>query len=295
MGRGGKFDASEALDQLKKTGVPGGAMRRLGLAVAGVGFAAAAYNSLYTVQGGYRAIKFNLLTGLGPDTYGAGTHFRVPLLEKVVQFDVRQQPISIQSSQGSRDLQVVNTTVRVLFRANEGQLSNLYRRLGQQYADVVLPSISNEVLKSVIAQYNASELITRRPEVSAAITRELLNRAKDFYIDIVDVSIVQMNFGKEYTAAVESKQIAQQMAERARFKVEQAQQEKKGVIILAQGEAESARLIGKAVQANKSFIELRRLEAADEIARTLSKSPNKLTLDSEALMLSLHSDLAPAK
>ena len=40
------------------------------------------------------------------------------------------------------------------------------------------------------AQYNASELITRRPEVSAAITHELLKRAKDFYLDIIDVSIV---------------------------------------------------------------------------------------------------------
>ena len=62
-----------------------------------------------------------------------------------------------------------------------------------------------------------------------------------------------MNFGKEYTSAVEAKQIAQQMAERARFKVEQAQQEKKGTIILAEGEAESAKLIGEAVRDNKGI------------------------------------------
>ena len=149
MGRGSKYDAQAALDQMK-TKVPAGAFLRLGVAVGGLGLAAAAFTSLYTVQGGFRAVKFNLLTGLSTQTYGAGTHIRLPLLEQVTVFDVRQQPISIQSSQGSRDLQIVNTTVRVLFKANENDLPDLYRRIGQNYADVVLPSISNEVLKSVI-------------------------------------------------------------------------------------------------------------------------------------------------
>eukprot|EP01064_Diplonema_japonicum_P014923 TRINITY_DN2265_c1_g1_i1.p1 TRINITY_DN2265_c1_g1~~TRINITY_DN2265_c1_g1_i1.p1 ORF type:complete len:319 (+),score=86.23 TRINITY_DN2265_c1_g1_i1:70-957(+) len=288
MGRSGKgYNAQEALDQLKNAGVPRGMARGVGLAIGGIFLAGAAMNSLYTVQGGFKAIKFNMLTGLDPRSFEAGTHVKIPYLEKPILFDIRQQPISIQSSQGSRDLQIVNTTVRVLYKANESNLPELYRTLGQNYADVVLPSISNEVLKSVIAQYNASELITRRPEVSAAITSELQVRAKEFFLEISDVSIVQMNFGKEYTAAVESKQIAQQMAERARFKVEQAQQEKKGVIILAEGEAESAKLIGNAIKNNRSFIDLRRMEAAKEISSTLAKSPNKLTLDADALLLNL--------
>ena len=152
MGRGGKFDAKEALDQLKKHGMPGNSAiaRRIGLGAAAVGSLFMAYNSLYTVQGGYKAVKFNCITGLSEESYGAGTHFRVPLLETVTHFDIRQQPISIQSSQGSRDLQIVNTSVRVLYKANEQNLPTLYRRLGMQYADVVLPSISNEVLKAVI-------------------------------------------------------------------------------------------------------------------------------------------------
>jgi prohibitin 1 len=48
----------------------------------------------------------------------------------------------------------------------------------------------------------------------------LLKRANEFNIELEDVSITHMTFGKEFTRAVEQKQIAQQDAERARYTVE---------------------------------------------------------------------------
>ena len=62
-------------------------------------------------------------------------------------------------------------------------------------------------------------------------------------------------------------------------------QEKKSVVIRAQGEAQSARLIGAAIRDNPGFIQLRKLEAAREIAGTLSKSSNRLFLDGGSLLL----------
>lgn len=62
--------------------------------------------------------------------------------------------------------------------------------LSGSYDERVLPSIGNEVLKAVVAQFDASELITNREIVSARIRDDLLNRAKEFNILLEDVSIV---------------------------------------------------------------------------------------------------------
>ena len=72
--------------------------------------------------------------------------------------------------------------------------------------------------------------------------------------------LAQLTFGKEYTAAIEAKQVAQQEAERAKFVVEKALQDKKSAVIRAEGEAESARMIGQAMSTNPAFLSLRKIE-----------------------------------
>ena len=147
--------------------------------------------------------------------------------------------------------------------------------LGLDYDERVLPSIGNEVLKSIVAQFDAAELITQRESVSARIRTDLLRRAEEFNIALEDVSITHMTFGKEFTKAVEQKQIAQQDAERARFIVEKAEQERQANVIRAEGEAESAETISRAVaKAGDGLIMIRRIEAAKDIAQTLAGNPN---------------------
>lgn len=58
-------------------------------------------------------------------------------------------------------------------------------------------------------------------------------RAKDFKIVLDDVSITELTFGTEFSSAIEDKQVAQQKAERARYEVDRAEQEKRSMIIKA--------------------------------------------------------------
>lgn len=231
---------------------------------------------LYNVDGGERAVMFDTLRGgILPDVIGEGTHFVIPVIQRPVILDVRTKPREIPSVTGTKDLQMVNIKLRVLWRPVEEELPRLYRELGTDFDDRVLPSIGNEVLKSVVAQYNAEELLSKRAEVSERIKAELLKRAKHFHLTLDDVAITHLTFGREFMKAIEAKQVASQEAERQQWVVRRAEQERQAVVTRAEGEAEAAAIITSAMEkTGNAIIEVRRIDAAKEIAAKLANARN---------------------
>ena len=249
---------------------------------AGVGASAYLLNeSLYNVDGGHCAVIWHRFAGGVQKDYvvGEGTHFRIPLVTYPTIFDVRIRPRVVASRTGTKDLQQVQISLRVLSRPVAEKLPEILTTLGEDFDERVLPSIVNEVLKATVAQYDAEQLLTAREEVSRKIRDALNKRAADFHLKLEDVSITHLMFSREFTTAIESKQVAQQEAERSKFVVMLAEQEKQAAVILAEGESQAAQLISQALrEGGTGMIEVKRIDAAREIAETLSSSRNVIYL-----------------
>ena len=93
-----------------------------------IGLALTAANlSLYDVKGGSRAVIFDRLSGVKNDVINEGTHFLIPWLQRSVLFDVRTKPRNISTTTGSKDLQMVSLTLRVLHRPEVRELPRIYQ------------------------------------------------------------------------------------------------------------------------------------------------------------------------
>lgn len=86
-----------------------------------------ASQSIYDVRGGSRAVIFDRLSGVKEGVISEGTHFLVPWLQKSIIFDVRTKPRMIATTTGSKDLQMVSLTLRVLHRPEVQALPKIYQ------------------------------------------------------------------------------------------------------------------------------------------------------------------------
>ncbi|EAN88839.1 putative prohibitin [Trypanosoma cruzi] len=253
-----------------------------GVVAASVGI----YSCCFVVRPGEAAILYNKITGLKDSVYGEGMQFRILGLDDIKMFNVRVRPRLLQTMTGTKDLQMVNIRLRVLFRPQIERLPQIYRTFGMDYDERILPSISNEILKAVVAEYKAEELIQKRDAVSARIYQLMQEKVAQFGLVLEDLSLVDIQFGKEFMIAVEQKQVAQQEAERFRYVVQENEQKKRAAIVRAEGEAESARLISEAIKrSGQGLLELRRIEAVVDIASQLVPMKNVIFVPTDANLL----------
>lgn len=83
--------------------------------------------SIYDVKGGTRVVIFDRLRGVSETVVNEGTHFLVPWLQRAINFDVRTKPRNISTTTGSKDLQMVSLTLRVLHRPEVSALPKIYQ------------------------------------------------------------------------------------------------------------------------------------------------------------------------
>jgi len=205
-----------------------------------------------------------------------GLHFVVPFADSVVQMEVRTMKFIKATSSASKDLQTVSTEVTVNYHPSVESIHYLYKEVGLDYESRIIQPAIEEVVKQVTANYNAEELITKRPLVKSAIEVEIGKRLSEYNIQTDVVSITDFQFSVLFAQAIESKVEAEQKAFKAendlrRIQVEALQSEAiaqgiaKANIALAEGEALAIRIINQALASNPFYLEWLKIQAWDGV------------------------------
>ena len=203
-----------------------------------------------------------------------GFHIKMPFVQKIVSMDNRVKKLELNTEAFSKDIQTVSATLAVNYRLQPEKTFSIYKSTGLAYESNLIVPATHEVLKSVCAQYTAEELISKRAESSDKMRDELDAKLTEIGISVTDFNIIDFDFSEEFIAAVESKQVAEQLRKKAATENEtaiaQAEREKQVAIKQSEAQAQS-RLI--AAQAEADAVKL----AADAEAYRLEQVGAQLT------------------
>ena len=210
------------------------------------------------VGAGQRGIVLNF-GAVKKQVLDEGLHFRIPVMQEIVLMDVKVQKAETDAAAASADLQDVTSRVALNYHVVPDQANVVYQKIGVQFKERIIDPAILEVVKAVTAKYTAEELITKRPAVSEAMRRNLMDRLIVNNIAVDAFSIVTFSFSKVFTEAIESKQTAEQLALKAKRDLDRIKIEAEQKITAARAEAESLRL--QRANISTDLIELRKIEA----------------------------------
>lgn len=217
--------------------------------------------SFYVVQDGNRGIVFRF--GKITDVVDGGLHFKIPFSDSVKIVDVRTQAASADSQAGTKNMQSATTRVSVNYHLVPSQLQDTYTKFGIDDLDkrIIDPRIQ-DIVKAVVARYDAEELLLKRDEVSKNISTELAKSLGSYNLAVEGVQVTNFSFSSDFTKAIEAKQTSEQYAKKAVNDLERVKVEADQAIAQAKGQAEAIRIQAEAIrqQGGEEYVRLKAIE-----------------------------------
>jgi regulator of protease activity HflC (stomatin/prohibitin superfamily) len=256
-------------------------------------------------------VVFNTLNGeLATTPLGPGLHIIIPGVQEVTIYSVAQQEYTMSGKLGegavrdedavealTKDGQQIMLDVTIIYRIDPAKANEVHVKWKNRYQNGLVRPTVRSAAREVVGQFEVQEIYSeKRTELGVEIedeARQLLSRDG---LQVIDVLIRNIVFSEEYVSSIEQKQVAQQQALEAQFRVEekkqeaeQAREEARGqadsVRIRAEGEAEALRLINEQLAANPTLLQWRYIEnLSDNVQLILIPSNSPYLFDLQSLV-----------
>jgi regulator of protease activity HflC (stomatin/prohibitin superfamily) len=200
-------------------------------------------------------LRFGAVTGAEKEE---GLYFKIPFAEQVVLMSTQIQKYTAPVGSSSKDLQVVTTEVTLNYQLDASSVGETYRNMRQDYESRVIQPYIQEAVKSTTANFDAEQLITRRPQVKDELQNLMTERLAPLGIGVVQLSITDFQFSTTFQDSIEAKVKAVQQALEAENALRRVEFEAQQQITRAEAEAKGLEL--QKSQITAQLLDLRRIE-----------------------------------
>ncbi len=228
--------------------------------------------------------------GIRPEPLQPGLHWILPVVEQAVTYSISNQTytMSAVAQEGqvagddsirarTKDGQEVIIDASVIYRVDPVKVVQLHIVWQNNYQNGIVRPEARGIIRDAVSQYGVEEVVsTKRAEMVQFITEQLGLTLADNNLELIDFVLRDIHFSDEYAAAIEQKQIAEQLAQQAELTVEQKRQEAEQARQVAQGQADAA-VIAAQGAAEAQIIQAEAQAQANElIGQSLQNNPEIL-------------------
>ena len=229
--------------------------------------------------------------GYREDILQPGLRWVIPFAENVVRYPIgrKNYTMSIAPSEGeiagddsitarTADGQEIFVDASIIYSVEPSQVIQVHIYWKDTYVEGLIRPLARGVIRDVISQYKVEEVVTtKRLEMTEQFRSQMTDKLAANGLIMYDFILRNITFSPEYAASVEQKQIAEQLAQQAKFVVEQRKQEAEQARQSAQGRANSVIIEAKG-DAEARLIEAKaEAQALELIAAALKDKPELLT------------------
>jgi regulator of protease activity HflC (stomatin/prohibitin superfamily) len=259
--------------------------------------------SIVVVPDGRAAVRISQISGVRPGTLYAGTHFILPLFERVDLFDVRDRVFATSATEGpheklecltveAREGLSVGLAVTVRYRIDPRRLDYIQANLPQPVDDQIVAPVVTSVFRELAPNYVVRDLFaTKREEFRSRASREITARLGGDAIVVKEVLLRKVLLPEDYAKGLQDLLLKEEEddqtsvetdIERKRVKIAESQAEALKVrqIKRAEGDAQTQVLMAKAQSDSMQYtlplkqkqIEQSKLEAEARKATTIENA-----------------------
>lgn len=210
-------------------------------------------SSVSVIDTGHRGVKtrFGQVEG---QPLAEGIYFTSPFTTSIHTVDVRTQKYEDNTEVYTKDVQAANVQYTVNYSVRGEAAGELFRTVGVDYADKLIPQVVQGALKNATGKWEAADIVSHREDVRHEVQEAISAALSERGLIIEGFQLTDVQFSQDFTRAVESKVVAIQKAEQEKNHTVEVREQANQRVIAAQADAQAMKIKSDALAQNQNLV-----------------------------------------